>query len=62
MQLFEAAIRKNKDGKAILFDAANAELRYVASERLYLEEEDSIMEALSTTLSRQGSLFGGEHA
>jgi len=62
MQLFEASIRKTKDGKAMLFDAARAELRYCASERLYLEDEDSLMKALATTLSRQGSLFGGEYA
>jgi cytidine deaminase len=62
MHLFEASIRKTKDGKAVLFNASDAELRYCASERLYLEEEDSLMKALATTLSRQGLLFGGEHA
>jgi hypothetical protein len=62
MKLFEASTRKTKDGKAILFDAAKAKLRYVASERLYLEEEDLLMKALSATLSRQGSLFGVPNA
>jgi deoxycytidylate deaminase len=62
MRLFEAATRKTKDGKVLVFDADNASLRYSASERLYLEDEDLLLKKLSTTLSRQGSLFGGEHA
>jgi cytidine deaminase len=64
MKLFEAeaSVRKNNDGKAILFDAANAELRYRAFERLYLEEEDALMNALTARLSQQGVLFGGEYA
>jgi deoxycytidylate deaminase len=62
MQLFEASARKDKDGKAVLFDASKADLRYRASERLYLEDEDALMRTLSATLSRQGSLFGGENA
>lgn len=64
MKLFEAeaSVRKNKDGKVILFDMAKAELRYRAFERLYLEEEDALMNDLTASLAQQGVLFGGEHA
>jgi len=62
MYLFEAIGRKDHEGNAIIFDANKAQMRYRASERIYLEEEDLALRKLSTILDRQGSLFGGEHA
>ncbi|HXA79209.1 MAG TPA: anti-phage dCTP deaminase [Candidatus Acidoferrales bacterium] len=62
MYLFEASARKDRDGNAILFDSNKAQMRYRASERIYLEEEDLALRKLSSILDRQGTLFGGEHA
>jgi len=59
MRLFEASNRKNKDGLARLFDASLAVLRYRASERLYLEDEDFLLTEFDKNLKGQTSLFGG---
>ena len=57
MQLFEAGVRKDKNGKAIPFDPLNADMRYSASEILYMEREDWEINQLSNILVRQGSLW-----
>jgi deoxycytidylate deaminase len=62
MYLFEASTRKDRDGNAIIFDSNEAQMRYRASERMYLEEEDLALRKLAGILNRQGTLFGGEHA
>ena len=60
IRLFEAAIRKDDDGNAILFDPIDAHMRYSASDILYIDEEDSELNQLSKVLENQGSLFGGQ--
>ncbi len=64
MKLFDAEgmNRKSAEGKAIVFDASKAQLRYRSSERLYLEDEDHLMDDLTTSLGKLGIEFGGEHA
>ncbi len=61
MQLFEMGTRKDRNGKAIPFDEAKANMRYSASEILYIDEEDLAIQQLSTTLN-EGLLFGGRDA
>jgi len=62
MQLFEESKRKDDEGNAILFDAAKANLRYRASERLYLEEEDFLLKTLSSALIEKTLPSGGKDA
>jgi deoxycytidylate deaminase len=59
IQLFEAGVRKDSKGNAILFDPSKADVRYSASERLYIDEEDWALKQLSSVVNGQGSLFGG---
>jgi deoxycytidylate deaminase len=62
MHLFEAGIRKDSKGNAILFDPSKADVRYFASERLYIDNEDWALKQLSSVVSAQGLLFGGQNA
>lgn len=59
MRLFETGVRKDSKGNAILFDPSKADVRYSASERLYIDEEDWALKQLSSVVNGQGSLFGG---
>jgi cytidine deaminase len=61
MHLFEAAMRKDRNGKAIPFDPTKADMRYSASEILYIDEEDLAIKQLSSILN-DGLLFGGVNA
>jgi cytidine deaminase len=64
MKLFDAegTARKSPDGKAVLFDASKADLRYRSFERLYLEDEDKLMDDLAKSLLKLDIQFGGGHA
>jgi len=58
MHLFEAGVRKDRTGNAIIFNPDKAKPRYSAAERVYLENEDFVLKKLADTINRQGSLFG----
>jgi deoxycytidylate deaminase len=59
IHLFEAGVRKDSRGNAILFDPSKAEMRYSAPARLYIDDEDWALKKLSSLVDGQGSLFGG---